>query len=175
MLPYLFVILAVVGRFLAIPNALGFTPVTAALLYFGARAPRRHMWFPVAMLIGSDIVLSRLVYSYPLTADLMMSWVYYVLAIGFGWTLLQGEPKPLRVGASALAASVSFFLLSNFAVWVVWNMYPKTLEGLVACYVAAIPFFRNALAGDLLFSYAFFLGPVAVAALLRKPAARLSF
>jgi hypothetical protein len=175
MLPYLFVIIAVAGRFLAIPGALGFTPVTAALLYFGARAPRKHMWFPVATLLGSDIVLSRLVYSYPLTPDLWMSWAWYALAILLGSALLKGEPKPLRVGAGALSGSVSFFLLSNFAVWVVWNMYPKTLEGLIACYIAAIPFFRNAVVGDLLFTFGFFYVPALVASLLRKPAAKPSF
>ena len=69
---------------------------------------------------------------------------------------LKENSSALRVGGAALAASVSFFLLSNFAVWVVWEMYPKTLAGLAACYVAALPFFRHSLAGDLFFSAAFF-------------------
>jgi hypothetical protein len=47
-------------------------------------------------------------------------------------------------------------LISNFAVWVVWNMYPETFNGLTACYVARLPFFRNAVASDLLFSAALF-------------------
>jgi len=62
----------------------------------------------------------------------------------------------LRVGAASLVGSVSFFVVSNFAVWAVWNMYPKTLGGLGACYVAAVPFFRNAVVSDLLFAAAFF-------------------
>ncbi|HZU42019.1 MAG TPA: DUF6580 family putative transport protein, partial [Terriglobales bacterium] len=36
------------------------------------------------------------------------------------------------------------------------NMYPMTLSGLTACYVAAIPFFRNEVVADLVFSFAFF-------------------
>ena len=62
----------------------------------------------------------------------------------------------LRVGAASLAASVSFFVISNFAVWAVWNMYPKTASGLAMCYVAGLPFFRNAVVSDLFFAGAFF-------------------
>ena len=55
-------------------------------------------------------------------------------------------------------ASLSFFAISNFAVWALWNMYPKTLAGLAECYTMAIPFFRNTAVSDLLFAGAFF-GP----------------
>jgi hypothetical protein len=72
-----------------------------------------------------------------------------------GGILIKGF-SPLRIGASTLIGSVSFFLISNFAVWVVWNMYPKTLSGLGLCYVAGLPFFRNAVISDLLFAAAFF-------------------
>jgi hypothetical protein len=43
-------------------------------------------------------------------------------------------------------------VLTNFGVWAIDNLYPKTTAGLVDCYVAAIPFFRNMLLGDLLYS-----------------------
>lgn len=175
MLAYLFVILAVLGRFLVVGSAWNFTPVTAALLYFGARAPRKHMWFPIVMLIGSDIALSRLVFAYPLTPDLLASWAWYALALLLGSAMLKGESKPLRVGAGALAGSLSFFVLSNFAVWAVWNIYPKTLEGLVASYVAAIPFFRNAIVADVAFSFAFFFVPGLVMSLVKKPALKTSY
>ncbi len=63
----------------------------------------------------------------------------------------------VRIGAASLTASVSFFLISNFAVWMVWrDMYPKTFNGLMACYVAGLPFFRSTVASDLLFTAAFF-------------------
>ena len=62
----------------------------------------------------------------------------------------------MRVVSASLAASVSFFAVSNFAVWALWNMYPKTLAGLAECYTMAIPFFRNTVASDLLFTGAFF-------------------
>ena len=65
MLAYLFVLLAVVVRLM--PHPLAFTPVTGALLYFGARGPRRQFWVPLALLAASDIVLTKITYGYPLT------------------------------------------------------------------------------------------------------------
>jgi hypothetical protein len=57
-----------------------------------------------------------------------------------------------------LASSVLFFVLTNFGVWAFDALYPKTLEGLMACYVAAIPFFRNTLLGDLSYTVVLFGG-----------------
>lgn len=48
-------------------------------------------------------------------------------------------------------ASFSFFLISNFGVW--WSWYPRTLDGLIQCYLLALPFYQNTLLGDLFFGY----------------------
>ena len=73
----------------------------------------------------------------------------------------------LSLAASALAGSLSFFVVSNLAVWASWNMYPKTLSGLMTCYAAALPFFRRGLKGDILFTAAVFGLPVAASAIAR--------
>lgn len=156
MLAYLFVImaLAVHIRFIALPFS--FTPVVAALLYFGARMPRKQMWIPVAALAASDVYLTRVTYGYPLTIDQLVTWAWYAAIILLGGAMIKGF-SPRRIGSSALIASLSFFLISNFAVWLVWrDLYPKTFNGLMACYVAGLPFFRSALASDLFFTAAFF-------------------
>ncbi len=156
MLAYLFVVIAVAVhvRFFALPFA--FTPVAAALLYFGARMPRKQMWIPVVLLAGSDIYLTRVTYGYPLTADHFVTWAWYAAIILLGSVLIKGF-SAIRIGAASLTASVSFFLISNFAVWMIWrDMYPKTFNGLVACYAAGLPFFRSGVASDLLFTAAFF-------------------
>jgi hypothetical protein len=62
-------------------------------------------------------------------------------------------------------SSVSFFVLSNFAVWAAYDMYPKNFGGLMTSYTLALPFFRHAVEGDLLFTSAFFATPVVLAAL----------
>jgi len=174
MLAYLFVLIAVAVRLgvaakvIALPFA--FTPVGGALLFFGAKMPRKQAWIPLALLAGSDIILTKLIYGYPFTADHYVSWAWYAVALGIG-TLLTKNDSLVRVASASLASSVSFFLLSNGAVWMVWNMYPKTLAGLGACYVAGIPFFRNSVISDLVFAMTFFAIPVAID-LFRPEAAR---
>jgi hypothetical protein len=171
MLAVLFVVLAVAIRFL--PFILGytpvwnFTPVGAALLFFGAKQSRKHMWFPVVLLAASDIVLNRFVYNFPITWETFVSTGWYGVALALGY-LLKDKVNPLRVVGASLAGSVSFFLISNFAVWVAYNMYPHTLAGLGACYVAAIPFFRGTIAADMLYAVAIFGTPVVFEAMQRQ-------
>ena len=64
----------------------------------------------------------------------------------------------LRVAGAALASSIVFFLVSNFGVWALSGMYPHSAAGLAACYIAAIPFFQNTLAGDLFYATLLFGG-----------------
>ena len=165
MLAYVFVLLAVAVRFL--PHPLAFTPVTAALLYFGARGSRRQMWVPIALLAASDVVLTKFIYAYPFPWDHFVTWAWYAAILWLG-TGLRENSKPLRVVGAALAGSVSFFVVSNFAVWAAWSMYPKTAAGLVASYTAGVPFFRRGLEGDLLFTAVMFGLPVVAGALARR-------
>ena len=167
MLAYLFVVIAIAVRFL--PHPLSFTPIGAALLFFGAKKPLKQMWIPLVMLAAADVVLTKVVYGYPFSADHYVTWVWYALALGIG-TLLGKNDGLLRVAGASLGSSISFFLISNAAVWAVWNMYPKTLGGLAMSYVAGLPFFRNTVVSDMIFAVAFFSIPVAIELLSGKPA-----
>lgn len=153
MLAYLFVVLAVAVRFL--PHPMAFTPVGAALLYFGARGSRKQAWIPLALLAASDVVLTKFVYAYPFTLDHVVTIAWYAAVLWMGG-LLRADSKPLRIAGASLATAVSFFLASNLAVWAVWNMYPKTIGGLATAYVAGLPFFRNEIAANLFFSAVMF-------------------
>lgn len=164
MLAYLFIVLAVVIRFL--PHAWHFTPVGAALLFFGANQPRKRMWFPIALLAASDIVLNKFVYGFPVTWETFASTAWYAIAVLIGSLMKENVDIP-RVAGASLAGSISFFLISNFGVWVAYNMYPHTLAGLGACYMAAVPFFRGTIAADMLYSLAIFYTPVVVKYLQR--------
>ncbi|MGD1213920.1 MAG: DUF6580 family putative transport protein [Terriglobales bacterium] len=166
MLAYLFVIFAVLARMPFMPHPWGFTPVAAALLYFGARGPKRQLWVPFALLAVSDVILTKFVYSYQFSWDHFVTWAWYA-AILFLGSRLRENTNWLRVGRAALASSTSFFLVSNFAVWACWNMYPKTVPGLVTCYAAGLPFFRRGLAGDMLFT-AIMFGVPALAAMVTR-------
>jgi hypothetical protein len=84
-------------------------------------------------------------------------YISTALVVGLGiW--VQQNKSVLRVGSAAIAGSVLFFLLTNFAVWIFGTTYPKTGTGLFACYVAALPFFRNTLIGDLFYTVMLFGG-----------------
>jgi len=162
MLAYIFVLLAVAVRFM--PHPWMFTPVAASLLFFGARGSRRQLWIPFALLAASDVILTKVVYSYVFSWDHFVTWAWYAAILWLG-TSLRGNVKPFRIISAALSSSVSFFLLSNFAVWACWNMYPKNVSGLMLSYAAGLPFFRNAVVGDLLFTSAMFAAPLALTAL----------
>jgi hypothetical protein len=172
MLAYLFVLLAIAVRFLPfvgslniLPHAWHFTPVAASLLFFGARGSRRQMWIPLALFIGADVVLTKFVYGFPVTWDHLVTFAWYAAILWLGTNLrdanLDEKRDALRVIGAALASSISFFLISNFAVWAAWpQMYPRGLNGLMMSYVAGLPFLRGTLESDLFFSVAFFGTPV---------------
>ena len=175
MLPYLFVLLAIAVRFLpfagplnVMPHAWHFTPLAASLLFFGARGTRRQVWVPLALLMAADVVLTKFAYHFHLTWDQLIVWTWYGAILWLG-TSLRDKTTTWRVLAAALTSSVSFFLVSNFAVWAAWpEMYPRGVHGLLLSYTAALPFFRGTLESDLFFSAAFFGMPVLVHALSER-------
>ncbi len=168
MLAYVLILAVIAARLVFRP--LAFAPVAPALLFFGAYAPRKWMWVPLALLATTDVYLTRSSYGYPFPADVFVTWAWYAVVLLAGSLLLKGKVGALRVGAATVGSSVAFFVASNFAVWAVWNMYPKTISGLAACYVAAIPFFRNQFASDLIFAAVMFALPLAIQAL--RPAVK---
>jgi hypothetical protein len=162
MLAYLFVVLAVAVRFM--PHPWTFTPVVGSLLFFGARGSRRQLWIPFVLLATSDVVLTKLVYSYPFSWDHYVTFAWYAAILWLG-TRLAGKTKWVPVIGAALASSVSFFLLTNLTSWAWLDMYPKNLSGVMMSYAAGLPFFRHAIVGDLIFTTAMFATPMAVHAL----------
>lgn len=172
MLPYLFVLLAIAVRFLpfmgplnVLPHAWHFTPVAASLLFFGARGSRRQMWVPLVLFAATDVILTKFIYAYALSWDTLVTFAWYAGILWLG-TNLREKSGPARVIGAALASSVSFFLISNFAVWAAWSqMYPRNFHGLMMSYAAGIPFFRGTVESDLFFSIAFFGTPVFLHAL----------
>jgi hypothetical protein len=167
MLPYLFILLAIAVRFLpfagplnVLPHAWHFTPLAASLLFFGARGSRRQMWIPLVMLAATDVILTKFVYVYAFSWDHFVTWAWYAGILLLGTTLRE-KAGFWRVVGAALASSISFFLISNFAVWAAWpEMYPRSFSGLMTSYTLAIPFFRGTLESDLFFSVAMFGTPV---------------
>ncbi len=142
------VLLAALSRLL--PHLPNVAPITALALFGGAYFGRRLAFFvPLAAMLASDLILGF---------SGVTLWVYGSIAatvvIGF-W--LQGNRTAFRIMGASLAGSVLFFIVTNFGTWVTeLDTYPHTLSGLAQCYVAAIPFFRNTVLGDLAYTAAIF-------------------
>jgi hypothetical protein len=147
MFAYLLLLAAVVTRVVPHAGWMNFTAVGGALLYFGARRSWREMLTPVAVLMATDFFLTVYSYNYAFKWEAYIpTWIWYAAAIVLGRILLSERASAWRVFAAALLGPTSFFVISNFAVWMADGMYARSLSGLTACYVAAIPFYRNDLA-----------------------------
>ena len=144
---YLVLLFAVLSRILPYTFAttsVGFTAVGGGLLYFGARRSRWQALCAVAALAATDYYLTVFVFNYPFhISAYLVTWAWYAAICLLGHGMLQGKPSMLPVGAAVLASSTSFFVLSNFMVWIGSTMYPHTVAGLATCYIAAIPFYAN--------------------------------
>jgi hypothetical protein len=136
-----------------VPHPPNFTPIGAMALFSGAYLGRRGALAfaaPLGALFLSDLALGFY---------RGMPTVYFsvALVVIIGWLSLQ-RVSALRVGGAAVASSVLFFVITNFGMWLFSGFYPPTLAGLEACYVAAIPFFQNTVAGDLFYAALLFGG-----------------
>lgn len=59
----------------------------------------------------------------------------------------------LSWGVTGVAAATLFFVTTNLAVWWSSSIYPHTQEGLITCFLMAIPFFHNSVAGTFLYLF----------------------
>lgn len=144
MIAYLLILVAVLTRVMPHAGWFNFTAVGGALLYFGARRPWREMAGPLAILMTTDIYLTTFSYHSSFRwQDYVTTWAWYAAAMVLGVVLLGARANWQRIGAAAVLGPTSFFVVSNYAVWASGDMYPRTLGGLLACYAAAIPFYRN--------------------------------
>ncbi len=129
-----------------VPHPDNFAPVGAIALFAGAVLPRRlGWWLAPAVVVVSDLLFLG-TYN-----GILFTWLGFLLVGLFGMSL-RGQSNWLRVPFGALGASVIFFVVSNFGVWLQGQMYSLTWAGLVQCYEMALPFFRNTFLGDLVFS-----------------------
>ncbi len=166
MLAILVLVLAALSRLL--PHifhniAFNFTAVGAGLLFFGSRRPRWQTVLAVAVMALMDVYLTTRVYGFAFhVSAYLVTWAWYAAVCLTGSVLLR-KVTTLRVVSGVLASATSFFILSNFMVWMGSGeaaLYPHTLAGLGACYAAALPFYGNDLLSTGIFATAFFGLPV---------------
>lgn len=148
------VLVAALTRLL--PHPFNFTPIGAIALFGGAYFSKKYLAFllPLTAMFISDALLG-------FHGSMWAVYLSFILIVGIGMGALQ-KVTAGRVISSALASSVLFFLITNFAVWYgSTGFYPPTLAGLGACYLAGLQFYQqeffgnlflNTVMGDLFFS-----------------------
>ncbi len=138
------IVLAALTRLL--PHIPNFTAVSAVALFGAAQYNKKIMAFlvPLTALLLSDAVLGF--YQ-------GMEWIYgtFILIIITGFAL-RNKITVSKVILLSVTSSLLMYIFSDLGVWIGSTMYPHTLAGFTTCYVAALPFLRNELLGDLFYS-----------------------
>lgn len=160
------ILMGIVARL--VPHPPNATPLMAIALFGGTYLSKRWaILLPLIIVVLSDALIGW-------HNTMLFSWGAFALTGMLAWWVRR-RPDARRILAAALSGSMAFFVITNFGVWVAGGLYPSTVEGLRQCYLAAIPFFRNTLLGDLLYTMAFFGGYALVTALvLTRQTARSS-
>ena len=149
-----------------IPHPYNFAPIGAMSIFGAAYFTDKKFAFllPILGLFISDLLINNILYSGYYSS-------FTLFTPGFGWTygammliviagfFIMKKVNVTRVIGGALSASLIFFIVSNFGVWVLGSpgvnniAYAKDFNGLVECYILAIPFFGNTFLSTLIFAY----------------------
>ena len=141
-------LLAVLSRWVS--HLWNFTLVGGAFVFAAAYFSDRKistMLMLVTMLVSDYIIGFH--------SQMVSVYLGYLVMLGFG-SMLSLQSNRFKILGYTLAGTLAFYLVTNFGVWLEGALYPKTLAGLVDCYVMAIPFYRNQLMSDVLSSVLFF-------------------
>ncbi len=128
-----------------LPHPPNFSPVVAVALFGGAALTKRWLAFavPLAAMLVADVFIGF---------HSTMTFVYggMALVVLIGNALGKRRQPTVLVGA-ALAGSAVFFLISNGGVWWLSGIYSHSMEGLLTCFAAALPFFHNTVLSTLFY------------------------
>ena len=139
------ILLMVFSRLL--PHPPNFTPVIAVAILSGYFF--KNIYISLFVLLFSMITSDLFIGFYKSMIFVYLSLI--IIAITFFKIRKKINFKNLFV--FGFFGSLIFFIISNFGVWILGNMYEKNLDGLIECYFLAIPFFKNTLFSTIIFSY----------------------
>ena len=138
------------------PHFPNFAPMGALALFAVAFYKRNYLALiiPAAAWWLSDLYLNNLVYGSEegfvwFTMNQLFSILALTAIVGLGIVLFK-KLNTIKIVLGSLGASLIFFIVSNFGVWMQGILYPKTFSGLIECYSMAIPFYRATLVSDLI-------------------------
>ncbi len=146
MLAVILILMGVILRF--VPHMPNFTPVAAIALFSGAYLNKRTaLVVPLVLMVVSDIIIG-------LHNVILFTWGSFILVALLGLRIKKHK-SILGIFALSLISSLLFYLITNFGVWFM-GWYPHTLEGLIHCYIMALPFLRNFTLATMLYSIVLF-------------------
>ncbi len=160
-----FLALAIASRFfiLAGPAWANFSPMASMALFAGTYFSNRLQaisWTILAVWF-SNLLLNNILYTqyfptFSLGFDGVHMGIFALISL-LGSSNAKNAMNPTKFIGTNLISAFGFFILSNLAVWVASEIaYPKNVQGLLACYAAGLPFLKNSLLSQFLFSGLFF-------------------
>ena len=152
-----FIVIAALSRM--IPHPYNFAPMGAMAIFGAAYFTNKKFSFlvPLVAMFISDLLVNNILYASFYGGFILFTpgfyWIYGAIAliVVAGLFIMKKVNTP-RIIAGSLGASVIFFLITNFGAWLGNPLYPQGIEGLLMSYTAGIPFFQNAVLGDLFYS-----------------------
>lgn len=142
-----------------IPHPSDFAPIGAMALFGSAYFGKRYIAIilPIITMWISDLVINNYIYSGYFEHFVWFYQGCYWTYGSFALIALAGKALIKKVNVrnvivGSLSASLIFFLVSNFGAWISTDMYEYSPRGLTTCFLAGIPFLKNTLAGDLVYS-----------------------
>lgn len=144
-----------------IPHPPNFTPIGGLAIFSGIYFDdKRAVFLPIFAMLISDLVLGF---------HSTMVFVYFgFLLMFFIGRFIRKKTNFKKLVLASIISSCLFFLITNFGVWLLFDMYSKNLNGLINCYLMALPFFRNTLLGDIFYSLLFFYSHQFLPVFLKK-------
>ncbi len=141
---YLLILFGVTLRF--IPHPANFAPIAAIGLFSGCYLKKKFAFLiPLAAMLISDYFIGF--YSWKIMVSVYLSFAL----VGLIGLWIKNHKSVYTVLGGSLLGSALFYLVTNFAVWAFGSLYPRTWTGLLWCYTAAIPFFKNTVLGDIFY------------------------
>lgn len=134
---------------LLIPHIWNFTAVGALAIFAGAQFNDKRLAFimPLMAMALSDLFIGN--------GFSMLVYTGFIAMVACGYLIRRKVSVTNVILASFISASV-FYLITNFAFFYPVTLYPHNVSGILASYTAALPFFRNMLIGNLVFSAVLF-------------------
>jgi uncharacterized protein DUF6580 len=136
-----------------IPHPANFSPVGSMSLFAGAKLRRWQAYtIPLVLMAVTDPLLSRTVGFSAYNMATPFIYASFLINVWIGRRFLQGPGNPARIALAAILGSLQFFLITNAAWFQISGTYSHTWAGLLASYVAGLPFLGWTLAGDLAYT-----------------------